>query len=348
VCFEEWHLLSSVVWPGVTIASFVAAWLIAGVIRRHAITLSLVQSPNHRSSHVVPTPSGGGIGIAVAGTLTGALAAWQAGPGLWAVVAGGAVIAVLGFVDDIRDLSSRLRFGIQALLVTLLVCTAGAWPDLSSFAGVIPGVVVVPVLLFAGIWWVNLFNFMDGIDGLAASEGIFILAGALALWMAVVPEASTDPVWLWSFCVLAACAGFLLHNWPPARIFMGDAGSNFIALVIFGIALYTVAHGHLNYVSWLILAAVFVADATVTLCRRMLEGQSWLSAHRSHAYQRLSRRWNSHRRVTMSVMAISLAWLLPLAWLSLALPTMAGWILLVAYMPILVGVFLAGGGKVGD
>jgi len=130
----------------------------------------------------------------------------------------------------------------------------------------------------------------------------------------------------------AATAGFLLQNWPPARIFMGDAGSTYLGFVIAILALVTIAGGWLTLPQWVILAAAFVTDATVTLIRRLMLGEKVFEAHRRHAYQVLSRRWSSHHRVTLSFIGLNLIWLLPLAY---AAPSW-GWLAVgVAYLPLI-------------
>src|SRR6218665_1152913 len=273
------------------ILAFVMSYGIVEVIRRYGTKLRLVQVPNQRSSHVNPTVSGGGLGIALAGTIS-AIALGQASPPAFQIAIGVSVIgSIIGLMDDRFDLSARLRILGHFLLVATLILSSGMIPlsDLQSFSVV--SLMYFFALLIGGVWWINLFNFMDGIDGIAASEAIFIL-GAAATFLVnstVGEEWSALPVMV---AVIAASLGFLLHNWPPARIFMGDAGSNYLAFFILAMAFITVANATIRPSAWIILTAAFAADATVTLLRRMLHGEKWLSAHRLHAYQKLSRRWN--------------------------------------------------------
>lgn len=139
--------------------------------------------------------------------------------------------------------------------------------------------------------------------------------------------------------------GFLLLNWPPAKIFMGDVGSTWLAFMIFALALLSVQAGWLSYATWLVLAAVFVTDATVTLLTRLLRGERWYEAHRNHAYQKFARRWGGHRPVSLRAVAVNMLWLAPLAGACTAWPQWAfGWALL-AYAPLVVGAVALGAGR---
>lgn len=334
--------------------AFVLAWGVTWLVHRHALRLRLVQAPNHRSSHVQLTPHGGGIGIVVAGAFVALLATGNAEHGV--VLMGMAVlIAVIGLCDDIFGLSARLRFAVQ-----LLLCGGALWIFLPQLPALpLPGGVqlqggwlFLPALL-VGVWWINLFNFMDGIDGIAATQAMFMLLGAALVGVLEAADPASVMAgmsWQWLILLAAAGTGFLLHNWSPARIFMGDVGSTFLAFLVLALALASIAAGWMTYAGWLILAAVFVSDATVTLLRRTRAGQKWSEAHRSHAYQRLSRRWGvadrarGHRRVCLLAGAINLIWLLPLALVATLAPAYALVCVLAAYLPVLAGVWKAGAG----
>jgi Fuc2NAc and GlcNAc transferase len=177
---------------------------------------------------------------------------------------------------------------------------------------------------------------------------MLLLGAALAAWFNT--DAMTSPVWMLILCIAMATVGFLFLNWAPAKIFMGDVGSNWLAFTIFAVALITSQTGWLSYAAWLILAAVFVTDATVTLLTRMARGDRWYEAHRSHAYQRLSRRWQNdrskgHRSVTMLTTLINLLWLAPLAWACLKAPDLTIVWLATAYLPLILGAITVGAGK---
>ncbi|WP_157959830.1 MraY family glycosyltransferase [Devosia submarina] len=290
-------------------------WFLTIQIERNAVHLGLVQHPNHRSSHHVPTPSGGGAAIATSTLLALLILGLSGESQLWPILLATALIAALGLADDLRDLPAALRFPMQALVLGALVWALGPLPDLPLMPTLtLSGMLLALIVLFGGLWWLNLFNFMDGIDGLAGTQAIFILLGACLLWWTGHPEAPETPAFWMALTTSAATAGFLLRNWPPARIFMGDAGSNSLALIIFALALLTLSAGQIGYQAWLILPSVFVSDATLTLVRRMSRGEKPWHAHRRHAYQQLSRRWG-HRNVTLLYGALTLLWALPLAWL---------------------------------
>ena len=315
-------------------------------------------------------------------------AAWlySLGPLVWIalpLLLAALVLGILGLQDDRQPLSIRLRLGFQlfccAWLLVVLSSLPGAgsawaslkeqlWQLLSGWG--LPGMSetftqaeardallpafmtlgLVVALMLLGTWWINLYNFMDGIDGIAASQALFMLLA--------------DPWSVGSLIIAAATAGFLVHNWAPARIFMGDAGSLFLGFSILAVAGLDIT-GHLTWLreaqltgetdvsagygipvtSWMILGALFITDATVTLLRRLLSGQRVGDAHRSHAYQRLSRHWNSHARVTLVYCLINVLWLLPLAALARLQPGQAWHLVALAYLPLVIAAYLLGAGR---
>jgi len=316
------------------------AWAGAWMVWRAAPQLGLVALPNVRSSHRQPTPHGGGLGMVLAGTLVGGWLTWSTGVALLGQVLGLAVVlALVGLRDDLSPVPARVRFAVQAAVCTGLL-------GLLGLQAVPVGVLLTALML--GLWWVNLFNFMDGIDGLAAAQALFMLGVAALLSAWGHPERLTDPLWVMMPCLAAAAAGFLLINWPPAKIFMGDVGSTWIAFMIFALALLSILDGWLNTLTWLILGAGFIADASATLLTRIVTGQRWTEAHRAHAYQRLARRWHSHQKVTLGMLAFNLLWLLPLAAATQRAPQWGVALLLLAYAPALLAALGSGAGRVDD
>lgn len=162
--------------------------------------------------------------------------------------------------------------------------------------------------------------------------------------METFPDVVAAPAPVASLVLAAAVAGFLLLNWPPARIFMGDAGSLFLGFSIFALAAHDVTYGDMSTWTWLILGSVFIVDATATLLRRLVTGQRVTTAHRSHLYQRLSRRWGRHGRVTLVYFLLNVAWILPLAYLAHRVATWAPVILVVACLPMALVCWHAGAG----
>jgi Fuc2NAc and GlcNAc transferase len=295
------------------VLSLTASWLLVATVRSALLKRGLLDLPNARSSHVRATPRGGGIAI-VTLTLVGALIAWGAGRmpvalGL-AWVIGGGLVATVGLLDDVRGLSPMVRAGAHLLAAALLLHAVdfGAVP---SLAGLPPAALIVPGLLIgiAVVWSINLFNFMDGIDGLAAAQCVFVATAGTLLTGTGGAITSSLPL----LVLAGAAAGFLLWNSPPARIFMGDVGSGFVGFALAAGALTLSHRGVVDPWTWLVLDSLFAADATVTLITRLLRGQRIHEAHRLHVYQRLARRWHSHGRVTTLYSGVNLLWCLPWA-----------------------------------
>jgi Fuc2NAc and GlcNAc transferase len=295
------------------VSTGIAAWLMTGALRRYALSRSLLDIPNARSSHTLPTPRGGGLAFVLAflvGMLVLGWAGWVTPAVLASVLGAGGLVALIGFMDDHGHIAARWRLLGHFAAAGWGLFWLGGMPPLSVF-----GVPLAPVWLGVVIgllylvWLLNLYNFMDGIDGIASIEAICVcLGGSVLYWATGHPQAVALPLLL-----AATVAGFLLWNFPPARIFMGDAGSGFLGIVLGLLALMAGWVNPLLFWGWLILLGVFVVDATFTLARRLLRGEKVYQAHRSHAYQYASRRHGSHRPVSLAVAAINIGWLLPVA-----------------------------------
>jgi len=312
-------------------------WSVALFVQHRAAALHLVSIPNQRSSHEQPTPHGGGVGIVLAGTFAITWLAWNHTTD-WMIPSGLALLlGAVGLADDVRHLPARIRFGVQITVVAGFLWWMGDWN--------VAGWAMASLLLLAGVWWINLFNFMDGIDGIAALQAIFMLLVCALLSYGLKPDVIHNAGWWWMLSLAAATCGFLILNWPPARIFMGDVGSTYLAFLIFSLGWVLVRVDALTVPVWLILAAVFFSDASVTLMRRMMRGEQWYQAHRSHAYQRLARRWGAHRPVLIMTLAINLVWLMPLATAAQFWPRWGWGMAILAYLPLLFGAWFAGAGK---
>lgn len=294
------------------------AWVGTVALRRYGLK-KLLDVPNERSSHAQPIPRGGGIAI-VLSFVAGALVLWaqDAMPDrlMLALVAGGGLVAAVGFWDDHVNLSARLRLALHVAAAIIAVALLGPVQHvpLGNETWIVPGWIAWPVSVIAVAWLLNLYNFMDGIDGIAAGEAVSVaLAAAL---IAGLIDARVPGLLL----LAAAAAGFLAMNWPPARIFMGDAGSGFLGYV-FGVYLLFSAGADARFVwVWVILLAVFWIDATITLARRAAAGERWYAAHRTHAYQHAAVRCGRHLPVTLAVIAINVLALLPCAALAALWP----------------------------
>ena len=322
-------------------------------IFRNAQRMRLVQEPNYRSSHVQLTPNGGGLGIVLTGTAVGIWLAWGQLQNLWVVIGLALPLAIVGLLDDIYHLSARLRLGAQVATCSGLLALLGNMPEivftlgrLSAGEGFqIGGWVLSALLLLVGVWWINLFNFMDGIDGIAGAQAVFMLLAGSGLVASMHADVMVSPVGMLMLSLAASTAGFLLLNWPPARIFMGDVGSTWLAFMIFVLALLAVQAGWIGYTPWVVLSAAFVTDATVTLLTRIARGERWYEAHRCHVYQKLARRWGGHRPVTLLVGCLNVLWLAPLAGACVLWPQWALELAVLAYGPLVVGAVALGAGR---
>jgi Fuc2NAc and GlcNAc transferase len=330
----------------VVLATLVGSLLLTDLMRRIALSRGILDVPNARSSHETPTPRGGGAAIVVSACAGfGLLAAAHLLDTdlLIALLGGGAAVAVVGLIDDYRPLPARIRLAMHVAAAVWALAWLGGLPPLRmgaqavqlGFAGYVLGALAI-------VWTLNLFNFMDGIDGIAASEAVFIGSGAALL--AAVSGVSAMAIGA-DVVLVAACCGFLFFNWPPARIFMGDVGSGFVGFAIAVLAIATTRSHSSAAWEWLLLGGVFFVDATVTLVRRIARGERAQDAHRSHAYQWLARRWKSHRRVTLTTIFLNLGWLLPCALLATQWPRYSPWILLGALAPLVAGAVYAGAGR---
>lgn len=321
------HLFGTLVSAG--ILSLLGTWLLI----RLAPSLSLVDVPNERSSHAQPTPRGGGLAFVVGFILFVALARPWLSAELWWLSLISLGVAGLGLVDDIRNVSAAVRFLgqlVAAAALAWVITAVGFEEDQLMRALVVAGVA------FCLIAATNFFNFMDGIDGIAATEGVFF--SAVAGWLLF--DAGLDGHAYLMALLAASLIGFLVFNWSPARIFMGDVGSGFLGFVLAAIALSASLKGAIPLAVWPVLGGTFLADALTTLLRRLATGQRWWAAHRSHAYQGLALRMDSHRRVTTLYLLVNLFWCLPLVLLIMMFPAFQWWLLVIALTPLCAASFL--------
>jgi Fuc2NAc and GlcNAc transferase len=313
------------------IVSAISTHYLIGYANQH----QLLDIPNARSSHSIPTPTGGGMAIVVTfmGFLLLAALTIEAAPNevYWLVLTG-TVLAVVGYIDDHRHIPAQWRLLIHFVVAFALLSSLTSLPSLTVFGWQWQsGWLLSAIYLVAMVWLLNLFNFMDGIDGIASIEAVTTLCSA-----AMILYVSGDIAWPLILLSLSACvSGFLLFNWPPAKIFMGDAGSGFLGFMLGALAIITAQTTHISLWSWMILLAIFIGDATVTLLTRAKRGQKIHQAHRSHAYQILSRKWGSHLKVTLSVLLVNLLWLLPLALFATLWPGAGLLLCFLAYAPLL-------------
>lgn len=314
------------------------SFMMTAVLRQYAIARSIVDVPNSRSSHAVPTPRGGGVAIVFAFLLSLVILAFfkiDNLNGLIAIAGAGGLIAIVGFIDDHGHIPARWRLLGHIISAIWALFWLGEGPPVAIAGFEINlgwfGAILATLYL---VWLLNLYNFMDGIDGIASIEAVTACLSACVLyWLSGYDQLIIVPLLL-----AAAVLGFLYWNFPPAKIFMGDAGSGFLGIVLGVLSLQAAWLSFNLFWCWLILLGVFIVDATFTLIRRLLRGEKVYEAHRSHAYQFASRLYGKHLPVTLAVLALNIFWLLPLSLcvMLLGLDGVIGVVL--AYSPL---VFLA-------
>ncbi len=322
---------------------FLASLLLTGVFRNLAPRVRMMDLPVDRSAHSQATPVGGGLVIVC---LFALLASYYLVAGViplaeYMALSGGVVIAVVGLIDDLSPLDLRWRIPLQFGAAIWSVWWLGDVPPIGigdwtlQVQWLLNGLAIVAL-----VWLLNLYNFMDGIDGLAGSELLFVNLSCLLF----VISNEDQVLGVLSGTLLAAGAGFLVWNWAPAKIFMGDVGSGFIGFTLGVLALFSMHHGSMTVWTWVILLAVFITDASYTLARRYLAGERWFEGHACHAYQNAARQYKSHGKVTITILMFNCLWLAPLAWISVQQPQLGVYLAVIAILPLalLAGKFRAG------
>lgn len=312
---------------------FLGSAILTGLFRLVAHRVGLIDVPVSRSAHSRPVPVGGGVSIAALILLVIAYCYWtgQIPANEFAALMAGLAIACIGIVDDVKQLDVRWRIPAQFLASGYVVYCLGDVPAIDFGLFNFPESMLLNVLaVFALVWLLNLFNFMDGIDGIAATELI-----AVNLVSLIIVINSDAVLTLLSASFAAVAAGFLLWNWAPAKIFMGDVGSSFIGFTLGVMALLSLLHGSMTVWTWVLLLGVFIVDATLTLFVRFRRRQRWYEGHASHAYQNAARHYKSHAKVTIAILLINIFWLGPLAWLSMQYPEMGLAMTVIGLLPLL-------------
>lgn len=355
-----------------------ATAILTGLVRRYALRAGLCDQPGTRRLHVRVTPRGGGLAIALTSlpafvclAMDGVLASSEA----IALGGAGALTAAIGFADDHRPLPARWRWPVHLLAACWALYWLGqgtqsgdaterlvgmlppwmaelpaAWlpalfsahfpmvAPLSTATGAVLGSVLV---LLALVWLLNLYNFMDGIDTIAALQAIVICGAGAGLYV-MAGHASLAPGPL---VLAAASAGFLYWNLPPARIFLGDAGSGFLGISIGILALQAGRVDAVLPAAWIILCGAFLMDASVTLVGRILRRERFWLAHREHAYQHLARRCGRHLPVSAGFALITALWSTPVASLVALHRIAPSTGLLVGCIPLAVVALVLGAGR---
>lgn len=273
---------------------FLLSFVLTYLIKNHAIKNSLMAEVNERSSHTVPTPHGGGLAIAIT-WFTGISYLFfinEINHSLYYALMAGSIIAVVSYFDDLFELSAKIRLITQALVAVLGLYFLGGFEKLDMFFFTCENQIIINVFaFFIIVWFINLYNFLDGIDGYAASESIYLGIAGFILFGGN------------HFLILVAVVlGFLFWNWNKAKIFMGDVGSTLLG---YNVAIFTIYYANeqsLNLWTWVILFGLFWFDATLTLFRRYRNKEKLSQPHKKHAYQRLHQsNWSHSKIVTFSI-----------------------------------------------
>jgi UDP-N-acetylmuramyl pentapeptide phosphotransferase/UDP-N-acetylglucosamine-1-phosphate transferase len=287
---------------GLALAAGLASWLGTWGLIRALSRSGVLDRPNPRSSHAVPTPRGGG--IAVVGAVVLAWAAVMAATGAlgrdWAVLVAALGLAVMSWRDDRAGLPVHVRLAGHAVAVL-----AALWsmPEAAGLFGAwLPAWLGLAAIALAWLWFVNLFNFMDGIDGLAGGEALSLGLGVAAVALLAGADSA---LWAMAGAVAAAALGFLVWNWQPARIFLGDVGSVPLGFLLGYLLLKLAAAG--QWQAALILPLYFLADASITLALRAARGERVWQAHKDHFYQRAVAGGMSHAQVAVLALGCNAA-----------------------------------------
>jgi Fuc2NAc and GlcNAc transferase len=316
------------------------------LIQKSALKTNRLDIPNERSSHTSPTPRGAGLAVVIAfllGLVALSIDNSISDDFFLTIALPGLIVAIIGLLDDRGHLTSaKWRLLGHFACALLAVWLVGGLPELplanSTIDFGLAGDIAAVVYL---VWTLNLFNFMDGIDLITGVQTVTTSAG-VAILLLISTESD-----LWKvFVVLtASIMGFLFFNLPPAKIFLGDVGSGFIGFTTAVVSLIVAKDEPLVAWAMIILLGVFVTDATITLLRRLMSRERVYVAHRTHAYQHLSKKLNHHLPVSLGVGAINLLFLLPIAWLVAESKIIPIFGLLIAYTPLAIVAALLNAGK---
>jgi Fuc2NAc and GlcNAc transferase len=292
--------------------------------RQFGLERGIVAKINSRTLHEKTVPRGGGIVFGSAFSIL-ILATWLFGGlstrTMLALALGGAAASAIGFIDDVFEVRALRKLGTHVCLaIYLLVILYPLFEPLLRNSSLAVAVAMSAALLFVPVWLINLYNFIDGIDGFAIIGSVWICAAAIA----VMAMTGGDQELLFAFALLGASSlGFLFWNVPPASIFMGDAGSIFLGYSFAALLLTTVLTGQISIWTWIAIMGYFIADTTTTTLSRLFLVRNWYGVHRSHAYQNLARIHKSHAKVTYGVALYHLLWALPLVVWSAVSPAWA-------------------------
>lgn len=292
---------------------------------RYATKRGIMARIGFRSLHKTAIPRGGGVVFATIFSAT-SIAAWMCGiltaPVTLLVGIGSAAAAFFGFLDDVVELRALTKIVAHTSLGAWGLAVMSRTPHFVVVAelGTLTSIAISLALVFVFVWFINLYNFIDGIDGMAASGSVFISGAAMLILLVTGGDAAL----IFILALLCACSlSFLVFNLPPARIFMGDSGSIFLGYTIVSLLIFSVFSQQMSVWTWLAILSYYIGDTTVTGVYRLIRVRKWYGAHRSHAYQNLARIYDSHALVTYGVNVYNFLWVLPMAFWTVLAPEYA-------------------------
>ncbi len=274
------------------------SFMLTYLVRRIALEKKIIDIPNVRSSHVVPTPRGGGLAIIVtwALVLTALFIKQKIEEELFFALLSVFPLVIIGLLDDILTINAKIRMVIQIISVGFAFYFLNGVDNLNVGFYIIDNKVLLTSLFFVGaLWFINLYNFLDGIDAYASSQAIFM---SLAIFFF-----TSNSILLF---LAATVLGFIFWNWPKAKIFMGDVGSTFLGYTLFILGVYYNSTGEFSFINWLIISSLFWFDATLTLYRRWKNKEQLTMAHKKHAYQRIVQYGFSHKKTVLLALMINI------------------------------------------
>ena len=302
--------------------------------RKFALRHHILANLNFRTLHEKPTPRGGGIVFSMVFVFFVFFLYFINLVELELMLVfgiGAGIAATVGYIDDLKGLDSIKKLILQFLLVLLILYVFKGGPlNMIEYLAGWPSWTISAFLL---LWLINVYNFIDGIDGLAISGAILILITLLLTFYITNHTSNLVPLFLVLF---ASCLGFLFFNWPKASIFMGDSGSIFLGYCFGAFIIYSLMKNEISFLTWLVVFGYYLGDTTTTTLIRIVLVKKWYHPHRSHAYQNLAYLWKSHLKVTSGIVLFHLFWLLPLSFLSVLKPELSIAFLFLAVIPVFV------------
>jgi glycosyltransferase WbpL len=313
--------MTFLIFTGCLLVTFLFSLGLTSLVKKYAVKNAVIDIPNERSSHTQPTPRGGGIAvsipimISIVGLYLFHLISF---PIFIGMLISSLIITIVGWLDDHKHIIFYWRVIFYSIASIWMISWVGSLDAISI--GLIriplPYILGYIVTFFGLLWLTNLYNFMDGTDGLAALQGICagLFGGVLML---VEGETGLAIV---CFIIVSSCLGFLYWNWPPAKIFMGDIGSCLLGFIFGSLALISDVTGTVSVSIWCILLSVFICDATFTLLKRIICREKWYDAHCSHAYQRLVQMGITHKQLAVAFFILNTILIWPMSYAAYTMP----------------------------